>query len=120
MCVSGLLCFALLPFPRLSFLVSIYLSIRLSIYLSIFFCVPPPPPNPNRQTDRQSRQKQRDLSHLLEPQLQFRQLALLDHEGLVVEIFDDVVVFVLVDFEDDGFDGGVAFDEDACRVVGDG
>ncbi len=33
---------------------------------------------------------------------------------MVVEVFDDVVVFVLVDFEDDGFDGGVAFDEDAC------
>ncbi len=27
-------------------------------------------------------------------------------------------MFVLVDFEDDGFDGGVAFDEDACLGVG--
>lgn len=52
-------------------------------------------------------------SYLLKPQLQLLQLALLDHERLVVQVFDDVVVFVLVDLEDDGFDGGVAFDEDA-------
>ncbi len=51
--------------------------------------------------------------HLVEPQLQPWQLALFDDEGLVVEVLDDVVVVVLVDFEDDGFDGGVAGDEDA-------
>lgn len=29
-------------------------------------------------------------------------------------------MFFLVDFEDDGFDGGVAFDEDACGGLGGG
>ncbi len=53
------------------------------------------------------------VPHLVEPQLQPWQLALFDDEGLVVEVLDNVVVVVLVDFEDDGFDGGVAGDEDA-------
>ena len=30
---------------------------------------------------------------------------------LVVQVFDDVIMFVVVNFEDDGFDGGVAFDQ---------
>lgn len=41
-------------------------------------------------------------------------MALLDDQGLIVEILDNVVMFVLIDFEDDGFDGGVAFDQDTC------
>jgi hypothetical protein len=36
--------------------------------------------------------------------------------AVVVQVFDDVVVLFLVVFEDDGFDGGVAFDQDACAV----
>ena len=53
------------------------------------------------------------LTHLFETGLELGQLTLLDDEGVVVEIFDNVVVVGRVDFEDDGFDGGVAFDEDA-------
>lgn len=30
---------------------------------------------------------------------------------LIVQVLDDVIMFVLVNFEDDGFDGGVAFDQ---------
>ena len=38
------------------------------------------------------------LAHLLEPRLQLLQLRLFDDEGLVVEVFDDVVVGCGVDF----------------------
>lgn len=54
-------------------------------------------------------------TYLLEPQLEPRQLGLLDDEGLVVQVFDDVVVRRRVDFQDDGFYGGVAFYEDAWK-----
>ena len=39
----------------------------------------------------------------LEPRFQTLQLTFLDHEGLIVQVFDDVVVFVGVDFQDYGF-----------------
>lgn len=55
------------------------------------------------------------VTYLLEPQLEPRQLGLLDDEGLVVQVFDDVVVRRRVDFQDDGFYGGVAFYEDAWK-----
>jgi hypothetical protein len=44
-------------------------------------------------------------------------LVSLDQHMLIVDVFDDefVVVFA-VDFEEDGFDRGVAFDEDAFRI----
>lgn len=37
---------------------------------------------------------------------------------MVVEVLDNVVVGVGVDLQDDGFDGGVAFYEDACGGCG--
>lgn len=37
----------------------------------------------------------------------------LDDESLVVEFFHDEIVVRGVDFEDDGFDRGVAFNKDA-------
>lgn len=38
-------------------------------------------------------------------------MALFDDQMLIVQVFDDVIMFVLVNFEDDGFDGRVAFDQ---------
>ncbi|RAH46210.1 uncharacterized protein BO95DRAFT_481817 [Aspergillus brunneoviolaceus CBS 621.78] len=44
------------------------------------------------------------------------QLTLFDHEvAVVIEVFDDVVVALFVVFQDDGFHGRVAFDEDSCE-----
>lgn len=53
------------------------------------------------------------IAHLLQPDLETLQLALLDHQCLIIQIFDDVVMLVLVDLEDDRFDGGITFNEDA-------
>ena len=49
--------------------------------------------------------------YLLQSVLQRSQLALFHHESLVVQVLDDIVMLVLVDFEDDGLDGGITFDE---------
>ena len=54
-------------------------------------------------------------SDLFQAGLEFLQLALLDHQGLVVQILDDEVVLVLVDLQDDGFDGRIAFDQHALH-----
>lgn len=64
------------------------------------------------------REKGAGWAHLFEPLFQTGQLALLDDEGLIVEILDDVIVFVLVDLEDDGFYRGVAFDQHAWFYFG--
>ena len=56
-------------------------------------------------------------AYLVQPRFKLQQLAFLDHEGLIVEVLNDVVVLVLVDLENNGFDGGVAFDEDAWGLV---
>lgn len=37
----------------------------------------------------------------------------LDHDTLLVQIFDDEVVVDAIDVDDDGLDGGIAFDQDA-------
>ena len=57
-----------------------------------------------------------DPTHFLQPALQPLQLALFNDKSLVIEIFDDVVVLLLVDLENDGFNGRVAFDQNACFV----
>jgi len=57
--------------------------------------------------------KQTLLTHLIQPRLQHPQHILLDKHRLVVEVLDDVVVLVVVDFQDYGFYGGVAGDEDS-------
>lgn len=62
----------------------------------------------------QPRKRKRIEAYLFESLFQAWQLALLDNEGLIVEIFDDVVMFVLINFEDDGLDGGIAFNQNAC------
>jgi hypothetical protein len=41
------------------------------------------------------------------------QHAFLDNERLVIQLLDDEVVLLAVDFDDYGLDGGVAFNEDA-------
>lgn len=63
--------------------------------------------------NRTKKKRKENKARLFEPLLQTGQLALLDDKGLIVEILDNVVMFILIDFEDDGFDGGVALDQDA-------
>jgi hypothetical protein len=43
---------------------------------------------------------------------------LLNHDALLVEILNDKVVVGAVDVDDDGLDGGIAFDQDTCRRLG--
>lgn len=57
------------------------------------------------------------LQHPLQPILEFRQLGLLDHQRLLVQVFDDEGVSrVVVDLEDYGLDRGVAFYQDSLKV----
>ena len=56
-------------------------------------------------------------THLIQPHLQFRQLALLHHQCLIIQILDNVLMAVLIDLHDYGFDGGVTFHEDAWDWV---
>lgn len=55
--------------------------------------------------------QRKEKAHLFEPLLQAGELALLDNEGLIVEIFDDVVMLIMIDLENDGFDGRITFDQ---------
>lgn len=58
-------------------------------------------------------------SYLCQPRLQILQLALLDDQmAVIIQIFDDVVVSFFVVFEDDGFHGRIALDEDSCLRLG--
>ena len=51
-------------------------------------------------------------AYLSKTVLEILQLALLNHEvAVIVKIFHDIVVSFFVVFEDDGFDGWVALDE---------
>lgn len=52
-------------------------------------------------------------THLRQPNFQILQLTIFDHESLIVKILDNVIVPLLIDFEDDGFDGGITFDQDS-------
>lgn len=46
-------------------------------------------------------------------------LILFDEDVLIIDVFDDdLVVALLVDPADDGFDGGIALDEYTCIVGG--
>ena len=53
-------------------------------------------------------------THIRQLQLEFFKLSFLDEKMHVIEVFNDDVVPLGVDFGDDGFDGCVAFDQDAC------
>lgn len=53
--------------------------------------------------------------YLLQPCLQLLKLAFLDDQSLIIEILDDEVMLVLVDLQDDGFDGGIAFHQDTLQ-----
>ena len=50
-----------------------------------------------------------EATHNIQSLLQFLELVLLDHQGLVVQVFDDEIVFGRVDLEDDSLDRGVTF-----------
>lgn len=52
-------------------------------------------------------------SYLVKPHLEDVQHAFIDNERLVIQLLDDEVVLLAVDFDDYGFDGGVAFNKDA-------
>jgi hypothetical protein len=45
------------------------------------------------------------------------QLALFNHQVLVVEVLDDVLMVDFVNLDDDSFDGGIALDQHACGRV---
>jgi hypothetical protein len=51
--------------------------------------------------------------YLVKPHFEDLQHAFFNNECLVIQLFDDEVVLLAVDFHDYGFDGGVAFYEDA-------
>ncbi len=57
--------------------------------------------------------RQQSYVYLVKLFLETWKLDFLDDEGLVVQVFDDVIVLLLVDLKDNGFDRGVAFDQDA-------
>lgn len=48
--------------------------------------------------------------YLVKLLLETWKLDFLDDEGLVVQVFDDVIMLLLVDLKDDGFDRRIAFD----------
>lgn len=54
-----------------------------------------------------------DSTYILELLLEELHHVLLDDDALLVEVLDDEVVVDAVDVDDDGFDGGIAFDQDA-------
>ena len=57
--------------------------------------------------------------YLCQPRLQILQLTLLnDQMAVIIQVFDDVVVSFFVVFEDDGFHGRIALDEDSCLRLG--
>ena len=56
--------------------------------------------------------------YLSKPILQVLELAFLDDKvSVIVQVLDDVVVPFFVVFENDGFDGRVAFDENSCSLL---
>jgi hypothetical protein len=55
--------------------------------------------------------------YLVKPHLEDLQHAFFDNERLVVQLFDDEIVLLAVDFDDYGFDGGVALYEDAWVAI---
>lgn len=52
--------------------------------------------------------------HLVELLLELRDHGLLDDAPLLVQVLDYVLVVLAVDGYDDGLDGGVRLDQDAC------
>lgn len=56
-------------------------------------------------------------SHLVELLLELRDHGLLDDAPLLVQVLDYVLVVLAVDGHDDGLDGGVRLDQDACMGV---
>lgn len=53
--------------------------------------------------------------YLLQLVLELGDLVRLHEDAALVEVLDDVVVVLLVNGDDDGLDGGVAFDKNTCR-----
>lgn len=53
-------------------------------------------------------------THIFEFSLEHRDHVFFDDYAFVVEIFDYVVMIGTVDANNDGFDGRIAFDENAC------
>ena len=50
-------------------------------------------------------------THLLQTDFERWQLTLLYYQSLVIEVFDNVVVLILINLKNDGFDGWIAFDQ---------
>jgi len=55
-------------------------------------------------------------THIFQLGLQQLDHVLFDDEARLVEVFDDVIVALLVDVDDDGLDGRLALDEDTWKV----
>lgn len=68
--------------------------------------------------DREPRAKKTATTDLFEQCFQRILFSGLDHDMFFIDVFDDKVESVFrVDLDEDGFDGRVAFDEDAVWVV---
>ncbi len=58
------------------------------------------------------------FTHLLEPSFQTLQLTLLNNQRLIIEIFNNIIMFILVDFENYRFNRWITFYEDAYKSEG--
>ena len=55
-----------------------------------------------------------EFTHVFELRFEHGDHVLFDNYALVVEVFDNVVMIGAIDAHDDGLDGRIAFDENAC------
>lgn len=58
------------------------------------------------------------MAYLIQLLLQQLHLVLLDDQMAIVQVFDDVVIVLTINVDDDGLDRWLASDEDACTSGG--
>lgn len=56
------------------------------------------------------------LTYILKLGLQQGNHVFFDNHPLIVEILNDEIMAVAIDIHDDGFDGGIALDQDAWQI----